>query len=53
LQITSLLYALLYTEFGGDGRETFHLPKLAPVKSETGKELRYYIAMVGLFPSRS
>ena len=45
------LYALMGTNFGGDGRTTFALPDLK------GKEpipnMRYCIALEGIFPSRS
>jgi len=44
------LFALLGTNFGGDGRTTFGLPNLqgkAPAPN-----LQYYIAVYGVFPSR-
>ena len=44
------LYALLGTEFGGDGRETFALPKLPPVKSGSGGDVAYFISLQGIFP---
>lgn len=50
LQISqnTALFALLGTNFGGDGRTTFALPKLAgPADS-----LAYYIALQGIFPAR-
>lgn len=43
------LFALLGTTFGGDGRTTFALPKLAGPAEAVG----YYIALQGVFPSRS
>jgi microcystin-dependent protein len=42
------LFALIGTNFGGDGRATFALPKLAGPADTVG----YYIALQGVFPSR-
>ncbi|MQA28556.1 MAG: tail fiber protein [Luteitalea sp.] len=42
------LFALIGTNFGGDGRTTFALPKLAGPAADLG----YYIALQGIFPSR-
>ena len=44
------LYSLFGTNYGGDGRTTFALPKL-PV-SEAGAPI-YCVAVKGIFPSRS
>ncbi len=44
------LFALLGTNFGGDGRTTFGLPNLHG--KEPAPNLRYCINMVGIFPSR-
>lgn len=41
------LYALLRNTYGGDGKSTFALPKLAPL-SPAGPN--FYIAIVGIFP---
>ena len=42
------LFSLIGTNFGGDGKATFALPKLAgPAAS-----VAYYIALQGIFPSR-
>lgn len=46
------LFALLGTQFGGDGRSTFALPKIAPIQSEHGAPVKAYIALEGIFPSR-
>lgn len=43
------LFSLLGTTYGGDGRTTFALPKLAQVPVEG---LRYIIALEGVYPSR-
>ena len=43
------LFSLLSTNFGGDGRTTFALPKLAGPATAVG----YFIALQGVFPSRS
>jgi microcystin-dependent protein len=42
------LYALLGTNFGGDGQTTFALPKLAG----PAPAVHYYIALRGIFPPR-
>lgn len=44
------LFALLGTEFGGDGLATFALPDLRG--KEPHPHVRYYIATFGLFPAR-
>ena len=42
------LFALIGTNFGGDGKATFALPKLAGPSASVA----YYIALQGIFPSR-
>ena len=44
------LFALLGTNFGGDGRTTFALPNLQGKEHIPG--LQYCIAINGVFPSR-
>jgi hypothetical protein len=44
------LYALLGTVYGGDGRESFALPNIAPIASEGPS---YFICIDGEFPPRS
>ena len=44
------LFALLGTNFGGDGRTTFALPSLQSKPAAPG--LQYCIAINGIFPSR-
>ena len=44
------LFALLGTNFGGDGRTTFGLPNLQGKEPCSG--LQYCIAITGIFPSR-
>jgi microcystin-dependent protein len=50
LQISqnTALFSLFGTNFGGDGKTTFALPKLADPAAAVG----YHIAMQGRFPSR-
>lgn len=50
LQISqnTALFALLGTNFGGNGQTTFGLPKLAGPAAAVG----YYIALQGIFPQR-
>lgn len=49
----SALFALIGTEFGGNGRDNYALPNLSPIKTENGGDLAYYIALYGIFPPRS
>jgi microcystin-dependent protein len=42
------LFALLGTQFGGDGRVTFALPRIPDLVPG----VRYCIALQGIFPSR-
>jgi len=44
------LFALLGTNFGGDGRTTFAVPNLQG--KAPASVLQYYIAITGIFPSR-
>lgn len=49
------LFALLGTQFGGDGKSTFALPKLAPITNPPtapsgGPPIPYYICVDGTFP---
>lgn len=45
------LFSLLGTKFGGDGQSTFALPDLRG--KEPAPSLAYYIALNGVYPSRS
>ena len=45
------LFALLGTQFGGDGVQTFALPKVDSIKTQ-GAEVKAFIALEGIFPSR-
>jgi microcystin-dependent protein len=53
LQVNSnpALFSLLGTRFGGDGRTTFAVPDLS--KASPNPNLRYCIALRGLYPTRS
>ena len=42
------LFSLIGNQFGGDGEQTFVLPKLAG----PAPGLRYFIAVEGIYPSR-
>lgn len=48
ININTALFSLIGTTFGGDGRTTFALPKLAGPSEGMG----YYIALVGIYPPR-
>ncbi len=45
------LYSLLGNRFGGDGVQTFALPKVDPIKAN-GVEIKAYIALYGIYPNR-
>ena len=45
------LFSLLGTTYGGDGQETFALPKALPKYDGAGRMLRQCIAMEGVFPN--
>ena len=47
----TVLFSLFGTVFGVDGRTTFALPDLRD--KAPGPDLRYYIALNGLYPERS
>ncbi len=44
------LYALIGNRYGGDGRTNFNLPNLTGAEPFPG--MKYYIAYIGLFPTR-
>jgi len=54
------LYSLIGTRFGGDGRTTFYLPDMREAEPDlSGNDTpgtrglcRYYIATMGIYPSR-
>lgn len=45
------LFALIGATYGGDGRTTFAVPNLKG--AEPLPTMKYYIALSGIFPSRS
>jgi len=45
------LFVLLRNTYGGDGKTNFALPKLAPLKAQSGT-LQYCIAVRGVLPPR-
>ena len=47
------LYNLLGTTYGGDGVNTFALPKWGPILTANGGALRACIALQGVIPSQS
>ena len=46
------LFSLIGTEFGGDGKTSFAIPKLAALGAVGGGDVGYYICTNGLYPSR-
>jgi microcystin-dependent protein len=48
ISTNTALFSLLGTNFGGDGRTTFALPKL----EGPSENLCYYIAVQGIYPPR-
>ncbi len=47
----SALFSLIGFKFGGDGQQIFKLPDLTGAAPDPG--MQYYIAVEGLYPSRS
>jgi len=47
------LFSVLGTTYGGNGTSSFALPKVKPMKTETGEILTQCIAVRGIFPSRN
>ncbi|TXK76811.1 tail fiber protein [Paenibacillus sp. N3.4] len=50
IQQNAALFALIGTQFGGNGQTTFQLPNLTDA-APTPK-VKYYIAVYGVFPAR-
>ncbi len=48
------LFSILGNKYGGDGRQNFQLPKLAPLKESDGGEtpINYVICLQGMYPVR-
>ena len=50
------LYSILGVKYGGNGRETFAVPKIAPVlgadTQATYDDLKYIICLQGIYPMR-
>jgi microcystin-dependent protein len=46
------LFALLGTQYGGDGQTTFALPNNQPILTKNGAPLTQCIALYGAFPER-
>lgn len=48
------LYSILGTQYGGDGRQNFQLPNLAPLSEADGgtTPIRYIICVRGYYPTR-
>lgn len=47
------LFSLIGITYGGDGKNSFGLPNLAPLPSANGGTLHYCIALQGVYPPRS
>jgi len=55
IQSNEALFSIIYTQYGGDGRTNFQLPKLAPLTEADGgvTPIRYIICLSGMYPMRS
>ncbi len=55
IQQNTALFSLISNRFGGDGQTNFALPDLrgAEPDSPSNGQCFYYIALMGLYPSRS
>ncbi len=49
----NVLYQLLGTTYGGNGKTTFRLPKARPIYSAQGAALTQCISYQGVFPSQN
>lgn len=49
------LFSILGAQYGGDGIDTFQLPKLASIKEADGGStpIYYYISLEGYYPCRA
>ena len=47
-----ILFSLIGTEFGGDGRTAFNLPNLTPIKGKGAGDVGYFICVDGIYPQR-
>ncbi|HEV2747535.1 MAG TPA: tail fiber protein [Allosphingosinicella sp.] len=50
--LNTIMFGLLGSAYGGDGRTNFALPNLAPVQTVDGVPMQYCICMEGLFPQQ-
>jgi len=48
-----VLFSLIGTTYGGDGRMTFALPEASPIPTKNGPPLMQCIAITGSMPLRS
>lgn len=53
INMNGALFALVGNRYGGDGRETFALPKLPPPAAVPQNKIQYFICVVGSYPARS
>lgn len=56
IQENTALFSILGSNYGGDGRTTFGLPKMAAVNSDDGNpynDIRYVICLQGVYPQRN
>lgn len=51
IQQYQALYSLLGTQFGGDGRNTFAIPKLTAPAASNGGSMQYFICANGIYPN--
>lgn len=47
------LFSVIGTNFGGDGRTYFLLPKIEAIRTGTGGRMNYIICIDGPFPQRA
>ena len=52
IQQYTVLFSILGTQYGGDGRVTFCLPNLNKCPILQGTSLKYIICTQGLYPAR-
>ncbi len=53
INTNTALFSLLGTMYGGDGINTFALPKLSPPAQAPANSMQYIICVQGIYPSRN
>jgi microcystin-dependent protein len=52
IRTNQALFSLFGNKYGGDGYSNFALPKIDPIKTANGEEIKAYICTEGIYPAR-